>query len=198
MFFARTQVLHVDPVLNLQSDTFQNMKQETENEVCEYKCPLCSKSFGGALRLKRHVTSCKPTPQFVDLKPFVPNNSIFAEQLLISSDDSDTDSADINPINIPLPNPEVLSSNLDADLKPFVLNNSIFGEQLLISSDESDTDSADINPVYIPPSDPEIVYSCSDTESQPDDIEIDDGDGVESAKHKQTKYSRGLWMNIPT
>ena len=63
-------MLHIDPVV---SDNFvpNDLIKEDQDMSREYCCPLCSKTFTGPMRLKRHINNCKPVLT-LDKKPFVP------------------------------------------------------------------------------------------------------------------------------
>ena len=51
-YFARTYMLHVDPVLDIPNAI------KLETAVVQYYCPFCKKQFGGPKRLKRHIAQC--------------------------------------------------------------------------------------------------------------------------------------------
>ena len=65
-FFARMQVVHIDPVI----DNLESVKVEAEVESLSIlQCPYCHKSSGGPKRLKRHILNCTPIIQAYN-KPF--------------------------------------------------------------------------------------------------------------------------------
>ena len=50
-FFARTQILHIDPVV----DNLGSVKVEENDESSILHCPFCHTSCGGPKRLKKHI-----------------------------------------------------------------------------------------------------------------------------------------------
>ena len=64
-FFARTQILHIDLVL----DNLGSVKVEENDESSILHCPFCHTSCGGPKRLKRHISNSTPIIQG-DHKPF--------------------------------------------------------------------------------------------------------------------------------
>ena len=86
--FARTQALHIDPVLDNAKDVKEEMNTESVDMI-KYHCPFCAKSFGGPLRLKRHISGCTPNTM-EDRKPFQAKIAVTEESPILVLDESDT------------------------------------------------------------------------------------------------------------
>ena len=69
-YFAKTSILHVDPVLDV-----PDIKNEFEAiSTDELRCSLCKRSFGGPTRYKRHVVQCTAPSTEEDVKPLLPTS----------------------------------------------------------------------------------------------------------------------------
>ena len=65
LFFAKTTILHIDPI-------FVCIKDETGADLGNFNCPLCKKNFPCPLQLERQIVNCQVKPSSIsDIKPFI-------------------------------------------------------------------------------------------------------------------------------
>ena len=82
-YFAKTSILHVDPVLDV-----PDIKNEFEAiSTDELRCSLCKRSFGGPIRYKRHVVQCTASSTEEDVKPLLPTNVSTNDSFCVINED---------------------------------------------------------------------------------------------------------------